>query len=157
MRLKTDVFESQKKALPISHRGRQYFMISTVCCSFVRLVNKMLTGILRLIATSYANLTCEKDFMCNFFFIYDEEVTIRNKYVLGHVAATGACKQPCINFASSCSSEMSICSSLVSLVALSLSPPLMKIVCFYIQLVLIRFYYEGGVISYKVVLSFASG
>ena len=29
-----------------------------------------------------------------------------------------------------CSSDMSICSSLVALMALSFSPPLMKIVCF---------------------------
>ena len=56
------------KALPISHPARQYFMISIVCCSFVRRVNKMLTGILRLIATSYANSTCEKDLICSFFF-----------------------------------------------------------------------------------------
>ena len=33
-------------------------------------------------------------------------------------------------FATSRSSEMSICSSLVALMALSFSPPLMKIVCF---------------------------
>ena len=102
-----------------------------MCCSFVGLVNKMLTGILRLIATSYANSTCEKDLMCSFFFFFisDEEVTIR-KNVLGHFAATEVCKQPCINFASSCSSEMSICSSLVAVMALSFSSPLMKIVCF---------------------------
>ena len=83
-------------------------MISTVCRSFVRLVNKMLTGILHLIATSYANSTCEKDLICSFFFVYDEEVTKRKKNILGHFAATEACKQPCINFVSSCSSEMSI-------------------------------------------------
>ena len=90
----------------------------------------MLTVIMHLIATSYANLACEKDLMCSFFFIYDEEVTIKKKNVLGHFAATEACKQHCINFASSCSSEISICSSLVALMALSFSPPLMKIVCF---------------------------
>ena len=65
--------------------------------------------------------------MCSFLFFYDEEVTIRKKSVLGHFAATEACKQPCINVSSSCSSEMSICSSLVALMALSFSPPLMKI------------------------------
>ena len=65
----------------------------------------------------------------SFFFIYDEEAPIR-KNVLGHFAATEECKQPCINFASWCSSEMSICSSLVALIALSYSPPLIKIVCF---------------------------
>ena len=33
------------------------------------------------------------------FFIYDEEVTIRkNKSVIGHFAATEACKQPFIRF-----------------------------------------------------------
>ena len=68
--------------------------------------------------------------MCSFFSIYDEAVTIRKKIALGHFAATEASKQPCINFASSCCSEMSICSSLVVLMALSFSPPLMKIVCF---------------------------
>ena len=68
--------------------------------------------------------------VASFFFIYDEEVTIRNKSVLGHFAATEACKQPCMIFASSCSSEMSICTSVVALMALSLNPPLMKIVCF---------------------------
>ena len=58
------------------------------------------------------------------FFIYDEEVTIRKrKSVLGHFAATEACIRPCVRFLSS--SEMSICSSLVSLMALSFSPPMM--------------------------------
>ena len=52
------------------------------------------------------------------------------KNVLGHFAATEVCKQPCINFSSSCSSEMSICSSLVAVMALSFSSPLMKIICF---------------------------
>ena len=94
--------------------------------------------------------------MCSFFFIYDKEVTIRKNPILGHIAATKACKQPCINFASSCSSEMSICSSVVALMALSLSLPLMKIVCF-CSTGFILFYYEVGVISYKVVISFASG
>ena len=90
-----------KEALPISHPARQYFMISLVCCSYVRLVNKMLTGILRLIATSHANSTCKKDLICSFFFIYDEEVTMRErKYVLGHFAATEACKRPCVRFLS---------------------------------------------------------
>ena len=65
-----------------------------------------------------------------FYFIYDEEVTIRKKSILGYFAATEVCKQPCINFASLCSSEVSICSSLVALMALSFSPPLVKIVCF---------------------------
>ena len=118
-----------KQALPISHQARQYFMISIVCCSFVRLVNKMLTGILRLIATSYANSTCEKDLMGSFFLIYDEEVTLRKrKSILRHFAATEVCTS--LVFASSRSSEMSICSSLVTLMALSFSTPLMKIVCF---------------------------
>ena len=63
------------------------------------------------------------------FFIYDEEVTIRKrKSVLGHFAAIEACIQSCVRF--SRMSEMSICSSLVALMALSFSPPLMKIVCF---------------------------
>ena len=63
------------------------------------------------------------------FFIYDEEVTIRKrKYVFGYFAATEACNS--LVFAFSRSSEMSICSSLVALMALSFSPPLMKIVCF---------------------------
>ena len=78
------------------------------------------------------------------------------KPILGHFAATEARKQPCINFASSCSSEMPICSSVVALMALSLSPPLMKIVCF-CSTGFIFFYYEVDVISYKVVISFASG
>ena len=54
----------------------------------------------------------------------------------------------CLVFAFSRSSEMSICSSLVALMALSFSPPLMKIICFCST---------DSVISYKVVLSFASG
>ena len=63
------------------------------------------------------------------FFICDEEVTIRKrKSVLGHFAATEACIRPCVHFPRS--SEMSICSSLIALMALSFSPPLMKIVCF---------------------------
>ena len=63
-----------------------------------------------------------------FLFIYDEEVTIRKrKYVLGYFAATEACNS--LVFASSRNSEMSICSSLVALMALSFSPPLMKTVC----------------------------
>ena len=53
MRLKTDFLPIPKKALPISHPARQYFMSSIVCFSFVRLVNKLLTGILCLIAISY--------------------------------------------------------------------------------------------------------
>ena len=89
----------------------------------------MLTGILGLIATSYANLTCEKDFICSFLFIYDKEVTIRKiKYILGYFAATEACNS--LVFASSRSSEMSKCSSLVAFMVLSFSPPLMKTVCF---------------------------
>ena len=80
MRFKTAFLPTTKKALSISHQARQYFMISIVCCSYVRLVNKMLTGILRLIAT----LTCEKDRICSY-----EEVTPRKgKSVLGHFAAT---------------------------------------------------------------------
>ena len=82
--------------------------------------------------TSHSNIisqfTCKKDLICSFFFIYDEEVTIRKrKSVLGHFAATEACIRPCVRFRSS---EMSICSSLVALMALSFSPPLMEIVCF---------------------------
>ena len=89
----------------------------------------MLTGILRLIATSYANLTCEKDFICSFLFIYDGEVTIRKrKYILGYFAATEACDSRV--FASSSSYEMSKCLSLVAFVVLSFNPPLMKTVCF---------------------------
>ena len=42
-------------------------------------MNKMLTRILRLIVTSYSNSTCEKDLICSFLFIYDEEVTLRKK------------------------------------------------------------------------------
>ena len=73
----------------------------------------MLTWILRPIATSYANFTCEKDFICSFVFIYDEEVTIRKRnYILGYFAAAEACNS--LVFASSCSSEMSKCSSLVA-------------------------------------------
>ena len=59
-------------------------------------------------------------------FIYDEEVTIKKNLYwdilqqLRHVY--------CLVFAFSRSSEMSICSSLVALMALSFSPPLMKIV-----------------------------
>ena len=82
-------------------------------------------------------------------FIYDEEVTIRKKNLywdilqqLKHVYF--------LVFAFSRSSEMSICSSLVALMALSLSPPLMKIECFCSTV-------GVHVISYKVVLSFASG
>ena len=60
-----------------------------MCFFFVRLVNKTLTGILPLVATSHANSTSEKDLTCSFFFIYDKEVTIRKrKSVLGHFAAT---------------------------------------------------------------------
>ena len=124
MRLKTDFLPIPKKALPISHPARQYFMISIACCSLVRLVNKMLTGILRHIATSYANSTCEKDLICSFFL----SMMRKRKSVLGHFAATEALNS--LVFASSCSSEMSICSSLVVLMALSFSPPLMKSVCF---------------------------
>ena len=63
------------------------------------------------------------------FFIYDEEVTVRKrKSILGHVAATEACIT--LVFLFSRSSEMPICSSLVALMTLSFSPPLMKIVCF---------------------------
>ena len=62
MHLKMDILSIPKKVLPISHPA------SIVCCSFVRQVNKLLTGILRLIATSYANSTCEKDLLCSFFF-----------------------------------------------------------------------------------------
>ena len=89
----------------------------------------MSTGISRLIATSYANSHVRKiSFVASFFFIYDEEVTIRKrKSVLGHFAATEACIRPCVRFRSS---EMSICSSLGALMALSFSLPLMKIVCF---------------------------
>ena len=47
---------------------------------------------------------------------------------------------------------MSICSSLVALMALSFSPPLMKI---YVSVQLA--FISVGVISYKVILSFASG
>ena len=105
-------------------------MISIVCCSFVRRVNKMLTGILRLIATSYANSTCEKDLICSFFFIYDEEVTIRKrKSVLGHFAATEACKQPCIRFPP-VALRCLYAHFWSLLMALSFSPPLMKSVCF---------------------------
>ena len=151
MRLKTDFLPTPKKALPISHPARLYFMISLVCCSYVRLVSKMLTGIQCLIATSYANSTSKKDLICSFFFIYDEEVTIRKrKSVLGHFAATEACIR--LVFAFSRSSEMSISSSLVALMALSFSPPLMKIVCF-----CSTGFYQCLCNSYKVVLSFASG
>ena len=52
----------------------------------------------------------------------------KRKSVLGHFAATEACIRPCVRFLSS--SEMSLCSSLVALMDLSFSPPLMKIVCF---------------------------
>ena len=76
-------------------------MTSLVSCSYVRLVNKMLTGIKRLIATSYANSTCKKDIICSFFFIYDEEVTIQKRNsVLGHFAAAEACIRPCVRFLS---------------------------------------------------------
>ena len=104
-------------------------ILGSVLC-VVRLVNKILTGILRLIATSHANLTCEKDLICSFLFSYDEEVTKRKrKCVFGYFAATEACNS--LVFASSRSSEMSIlCSSLIALMALSFSPPLMKSVCF---------------------------
>ena len=79
-------------------------------------------------ATSYANSHVRKISFVASFFIYDEEVTIRKKKsVLGHFAATEACIRPCVRFRSS---EMSICSSLVALMALSFSPPLMKMVCF---------------------------
>ena len=61
------------------------------------------------------------------FFVYDEEVTIRKRNLywdilqqLRHVNS--------LVFASSRSSEMSTCSSMVALMALSFSPPLMKIV-----------------------------
>ena len=100
-----------------------------MCCSYERLVSKILTGILRLIATSYANWTCEKDLICSFLFIYDEGVIKRKrKHELRYFAATEACNS--LVFASSQSSKMSICSSLVALIALSFSPPLMKTVCF---------------------------
>ena len=103
MRLKTDFLPTPKKALPMSHPARQYSMISIMCCSYVRLVNKMLTGILRLIATSYANSIrhVRKILFVASFFIYDEEVTIRTrKSVLGHFAATEASIQPCVRFLS---------------------------------------------------------
>ena len=56
-----------------------------------------LKGILRLITTSNANSTCEKDVICSFFFLsMMREVTIRKrKYVLEHFAANEAHKQPC--------------------------------------------------------------
>ena len=83
-------------------------------------MNKMLTGTLRLIATPYANST---------FLIYDEKVTLRKRNsVLRHFAANETSNSPV--FASSRSSEMSICPSLVALMALSFSTQLMKIVCF---------------------------
>ena len=95
----------------------------------------MLTGILRLIATSYANLTCEKDFICSFLFIYVEEVTIRKiKYILGYFAATEAYNS--FVFASSRSSEISKCSSLVTFMVLSFSQPKLYVS---VQLVCIRF------------------
>ena len=68
-------------------------------------------------------------FVASSFFIYDEEITIRKRTsVLRHIAATEACDS--LVFASSRSSEMYICSSLVALMVLSFSPPLMKIVSF---------------------------
>ena len=83
-------------------------------------MNKMLTGTLRLIATPYANSTS---------LIYDEKVTLRKRNcVLRHFAANETSNSPV--FASSLSSEMSICSSLVALMALSFSTQLIKIVCF---------------------------
>ena len=70
-----------------------------------------------------------QDLFCSFVFIYDEEVTIKKENLywdilqpLRHVYG--------LVFAFSRSSVMSICSSLVALMALSFSPPLMKIVCF---------------------------
>ena len=49
----------------------------------------MLTGLLGLISTSYANSTCEKDLICSFIFVYNGEVTIRKrKSVCGHFAET---------------------------------------------------------------------
>ena len=100
-------------------------------CKTVRLVDNMLTGILRVIAKSYANSTYEKDLICSFFFIYDEEVTmIKRKYVLEWDILQQLRQVYSLVFASSCSSEMSISSSLAALMALSFSPPLMRIVCF---------------------------
>ena len=73
-------------------------MISIVCWSFVRLVNKMLTEILRLIATSCHLDMWERSHL-KLLFIYDEEVTIRKrKSVLRHFEVTEACKQHCIPF-----------------------------------------------------------
>ena len=57
-------------------------------------------------------------------------MTRKLKSVLGHFVATEACIRPCVRFLSR-SSEMPKCSYLVTLMALSFSPPLMKIVCFY--------------------------
>ena len=112
--------------------ARQYFMFSIVCCSYVRLVNKMLTGILRLIATPYANSTCEKERICSFILIYDEEVTLRKKNLYWDISQplrqeTVLYSLPLV--ALRC--PYGICSSLVALVALSFSTSLMKIVRFY--------------------------
>ena len=57
--------------------------------------------------------------------------------------------------ASSCSSDISTSPSLVALVELSFSPPLIKIVCFCL-IDFSSFNFEVDVISYKGVLSFAS-
>ena len=46
-----------KESTAIITSSQTVFYNQYVCFSFVRLMNKMLTGILRLIATSYANLT----------------------------------------------------------------------------------------------------
>ena len=129
MRLKMDFLPSPKKALPISHSARQYFMISIVCCSFVRLVNKMLTGILLLIATSYANSTREKDLICSFLSMMRKlQLEKENLYLdilqqLRHVSS--------LVFASSRSSKMSVCSSLVALMGVSFSPWLFLFNWFY--------------------------
>ena len=151
MRLKTDFLPTPKKALPISHPARQLFMISLVCCSNVRLVSKMLTGIKRLIATSYANSTCKKDLICSFFFINDEDVTIRTKICTG-------------TFWSNWGMYTALCS--LSFVALRcpyahlwllwwLCPSVHHWwrLCVTVQLAFI----SVGVISYKVVLRLASG
>ena len=85
------------------------------------------------------------------FFIYDEEVTIRKRNLYWDILQQFRHVYGLV-FAFSRSSEMSIWSSLVALMALSFSPPLMNL---YVSSQLA--FISVGVISYKVALSFASG
>ena len=126
MHLKSDFLAIPKKALHKSHTITENIMIRITCFSFVRWMNKMLTGLLRLISTPYTNSTCEKDLICSFiFYLWWRSYNKKKK-----ICMWTFCRNWCSIFAlhSSYSSVMYLYSSLVALMAVSFSPPLMKIV-----------------------------